>query len=215
MIGLLGGTFNPIHYGHLRIAEELSELMGFTQVRFIPAAHPPHKIAPEVSAEQRVEMVKLAITDNPRFRVDTLELERTGPSYTIDTLKALRKELGSETSLSLMMGTDAFARLDTWHDWQQLLQYAHIVLVERPLMAAQQTKPSLSETLQHTLQAHYTEHVADLQHDSNGHIIMQNVTWLDISATQIRQRLKEHRSIRYLLPEAVEAYIHQHHLYTD
>lgn len=132
LVGLLGGTFNPIHYGHLRMAQELANGLGMDEVKFIPSANPPHKDSVTVSAEHRATMVKLAIADNPLFTLDKRELERQGTSYTIDTLISLREELGNNTALCLMMGSDAFIKLNTWHRWQALLDYAHIILVQRP-----------------------------------------------------------------------------------
>jgi nicotinate-nucleotide adenylyltransferase len=209
-IGLLGGTFNPIHFGHLRMAEELANALDFSEVRFIPSANPPHKAAPEVSAAHRAEMVKLAIADNPKFKLDTRELERTGASYTIDTLISLREELGKETSLCLIMGSDAFVKLNTWHRWQALLDYAHIVLVQRPGTKPQEKLPSELEAL---LKDHYTELTADLSTQNAGLITMQPITAQDISATNIRSLFAHGQSARYLLPNEVIDYVEQHRLY--
>ena len=152
-IGLLGGTFNPIHFGHLRMAQELAESLNLDEVRFIPSANPPHKHAPLVSAEQRATMVRLAIADNPLFKFDDRELNRTGASFTIDTLVSLRDELGEKTSLVLIMGSDAFIKFDTWHRWQEIIKLCHIALVQRP-----DKKPTeaLSKTLALFLEQHYT-----------------------------------------------------------
>jgi nicotinate-nucleotide adenylyltransferase len=210
LIGILGGTFNPIHYGHLRMAQELADALNFSEVRFIPSANPPHKTAPEVSAAHRAEMVRLAISDNPLFTLDTRELERTGASYTIDTLISLQEELGKNIGLCLMMGNDAFIKFNTWARWQELLDYCHIILVQRPNLADQ---PKLPEELTALLHDHYTENVDDLTSNTTGYIHMQAITPLEISATKIRESYKNGMSSRYLMPDKVIEYISSHRLY--
>lgn len=210
LVGILGGTFNPIHYGHLRMAQELADGLDMNEVKFIPSANPPHKESITVSAEHRAAMVKLAIADNPTFSINELELKRDGASYTIDTLIELRKSLGRETALCLMMGSDAFIKLNTWHRWQELLDYAHIILVQRPGMPPPDKLPSELETLLHD---HYTEQVSDLSKENAGFINMQTIPALEISATQIRETLKHGASVRYLLPKEVIGYIQQQKLY--
>lgn len=211
VVGILGGTFNPIHYGHLRMAQELADSLGMDEVRFIPSANPPHKDSVTVSAEHRAAMVELAIADNPLFTLDKRELDREGASYTIDTLISLREELGNDTALCLMMGSDAFIKLNTWHRWQELLDYAHIILVQRP----NQGKPqeTLPESLQTLLRDHYAEDVSALREENAGLINMQAISAQDISATGIRENLKHGRSVRYLLPDIIVEYISKHRLY--
>lgn len=209
LIGLLGGTFNPIHFGHLRMAQELTDALKLSEVRFIPSANPPHKAAPKVSAQQRAQMVQLAIDDNPLFKLDRRELERTGASYTIDTLISLREELGKNASLCLMMGSDAFTKLDSWHRWQEMLDYCHIILVQRPNSKTEK----LSDKMTAFLSAHYTENIDDLAEKSAGYIHMQAITAQDISATKIREILALSCSPKYLLPDNVLNYIQQHQLY--
>ena len=204
LIGLLGGTFNPIHNGHLRLAQELADALNFSEVRFIPSANPPHKTAPKISAQHRAAMVQLAITDNPLFKLDTRELDRAGASYTIDTLISLQEELGGSAALCLIMGSDAFAKLNTWHRWQVLIDYCHIILVQRPASA---TQPKLVEELTVLLHNHYTENISDLTTENTGYIHMQKITALDITSTNIREQLKAGHSPRYLMPDNVIAYI--------
>jgi len=213
-IGILGGTFNPIHFGHLRIAEELTENLQLDQVRFIPSANPPHKPSPKVSASKRAQMVALAIQDNPKFILDEIELKRHGASYTIDTLTSLRESMGQATSLQLIMGSDAFMQFDTWHRWQDILHYCHVVLIQRPATSSTQN-PALSNVLAQLLNDHYSEEPATLQETPNGFIHMQSVTALSISSTDIRQRLKQNQSIRYLTSNSVIDYIQGHSLYTE
>lgn len=210
-IGILGGTFNPIHFGHLRMAQELADALGFDEVRFIPSANPPHRTTPEVSAAHRAAMVQLAIADNPLFKLDMRELARRGASYMIDTLISLREELGEHAALCLIMGSDAFVKLDTWHHWQKLLDYCHIILVQRPNFAPDQSR--LSAELTALLHDHYTENLDDLTEKTNGYIHMQKITPLEISATRIRESLKTGHTVRYLMPENVIAYITTHKLY--
>ena len=210
LIGLLGGTFNPIHNGHLRLAQELADKLNFSEVRFIPSANPPHKTAPKISAQRRAAMVQLAITDNHLFKLDTRELDRAGASYTIDTLISLQEALGGNAPLCLIMGTDTFAKLNTWHRWQALLDYCHIILVQRPMGANQ---PKLAEDLSVILHNHYTENISDLMTENAGYIHMQKITALDITSTNIRAQLEVGVSPRYLMPDNVIKYIKSHNLY--
>ena len=214
LVGLLGGTFNPIHFGHLRMAQELADALNLSEVRFIPSANPPHKSMPTVSAKHRAAMVQLAIVDNPLFKLDTRELARIGASYTIDTLISLRKELSQEDkqpiSLCLIIGSDAFMHLNTWARWQELLSYCHIILVQRPT-ASKQAK--LTDELAVFLQDHYTEDLDDLTNNAAGYIHMQAITPMEISSTNIRNALIKKLSTRYLVPEKVIDYLAKHKLY--
>jgi nicotinate-nucleotide adenylyltransferase len=210
VIGLTGGTFDPIHFGHLRMAQELAENLRLSTVRFIPAAQPPHKSAPIVSAEHRSAMVRLGIAGNSIFSCDERELHRVGASYTIDTLHSLRDELGADISLVLLMGSDAFSKFDTWHHWQEIIQLCHIALVQRPIEGKQEP---LSEALQKFLQSHYTEDAEDFHRMPAGFVTMQKVTALDISSTAIRNYLQQQHSVKYLLPDSVIEYIRTYQLF--
>lgn len=210
-IGILGGTFNPIHFGHLRLAEELAEGLKLNQVRFLPSANPPHKEMPAISAEQRAEMVDLAISGRQGFVLDKRELERQGASYTIDTLLSLRQELGTKASITLFMGSDAFTQFDTWHRWQEIIEHCHIALVQRPQPGAEKNR--LSKTLETFLHQHYSENSNDIHSTPSGIITMRRITALDISSTAIRQALKHQHSVRYLMPDSVIDYIEHHQLY--
>ena len=192
------------------MAQELAEALNLAEIRFIPSANPPHKDEVSVSAEHRATMVNIAIESNPLFSLDESELKREGTSYTIDTLISLRESLGGETALCLIMGSDAFVKLNTWHRWQRLLDYAHIVLVQRPSTKPQEKLPTELEAVLHD---HYIEQHADLCRENAGFIIMQNITAQEISATQIRSLLKNEQSTRYLLPNEVIEYIQQYRLY--
>lgn len=209
-IGILGGTFNPIHYGHLRIAQETAEAFALTQVKFIPAAKPPLKSEPDTTAQQRAEMVQLAIASNPLFSLDTRELERDGPSYTLDTLSSLRAEY-TQDALCLIIGTDAFMHFDQWHRWQQIIDYCHVIVVSRPPLAALE----LSEPLRKLLQTHQTHDTTQLSQHTHGLIALLTVTALDISSSHIRSLVHAHQNPAYLCPEAVISYIQAHQLYNE
>lgn len=210
-IGILGGTFNPIHFGHLHIAEEIAKNCSLDEVRFIPSANPPHKATPQVSAEHRATMVNLAIRNHPTFMLDDCELKREGASYTVDTLTVLRKNLGAQVGLFLIMGSDAFAYFDTWHRWQEILDYCHIVLIERP--NHENTLENFSETIKNFYLSHHKNNLQDFQKVPNGFITTQTITPLAISSTDIRERLKNNKSVRDLLPQQVFAYIQENRLY--
>lgn len=211
-IGVLGGTFDPIHFGHLRMAQELAAAVQLDEVLFVPAAIPPHRQQPATSAQHRAAMVALAIQDNPHFRLDMRELLREGASYTIDTLQALRLEFGEETSISLLLGSDAFLGLPGWHHWQELLDLAHIVVAYRP------HAPLLREKMHPRLQAlckeRQTEDAQVLTQMRAGHLFLQHITALDISATHIRGCFRNGESPRYLLPDNVIDYIVKEALYS-
>jgi nicotinate-nucleotide adenylyltransferase len=212
--GLLGGTFNPIHFGHLRMAQELAESLSLDEIRFIPSANPPHKPPPLATAEHRAALVKLAIDDNPLFQFDDRELRRNNststPSYTIDTLESLRSELGGNVSLILIMGSDAFTKFNTWHRWQEIIGLCHIALVQRPVSS---NKETLSKSLETFLHNHYTEQVNDIHEAAAGFITMQAITPLEISSTSIRHALQIKSSARYLMPDNVLDYIRNNQLY--
>ena len=212
-VGIFGGTFDPVHYGHLRLAEEMLELANLRQIRFIPTGTPPHRNAPQVSAQHRSAMVQLAIADQPAFMLDNREVNRTTPCYTVDTLRELRADLGIAQPLCLLMGGDAFLQLHTWHEWEQLFELAHIVVGYRPGFTIDERIHSATAELQQ----HYQQRLCtanDLSRLPSGGIAELAIPKLEISATDIRRRVAENRTIRYLLPNAVANYIHQHHLYT-
>jgi nicotinate-nucleotide adenylyltransferase len=210
-IGIFGGTFDPIHFGHLRMAEELRVQLGLEQVRILPAAQPPHRDGTHTSAQHRAAMVGLAIADNPAFVLDQRELERNGPSYTVDTLRSLREECGDATPLILFVGSDAFFGLTGWHRWQELPTLAHIAVAFRPGTALQED--TLPHELRSLWQRHQAERLADLHDAPAGKMIWQSITALDIASSKIRDAYARDFSTRYLLPETVRGYIESHHLY--
>ncbi len=209
-IGILGGTFDPIHYGHLRMAEELAGWLALEHVRFIPASQPPHRSQPRTGVGHRMEMARLAITGNSRFTLDAREAERKGASYTEETLTSLRQEMGPDLPLWLFMGADAFLGLNTWKRWQQLIALTNIAVAHRPGYRLAQAD-ALADDLRAVLQRHQVREA--LPNQAAGQIILRPVTQLDISATAIRNAIREGNSPRYLLPEPVLDYIHANHLY--
>lgn len=205
IIGILGGTFDPVHFGHLRTGLDVVEQLGLDQLRLIPCAIPPHRIEPVASAKQRRMMLELAIKNHPKLIVDDRELSREGPSYTVDTLLSLREDF-PDTPLYLLMGTDAFCSLTSWSRWQQIIELAHIVVMQR----ADEVLLMNDE-----LQTFYDNHQAQ-KHDSQliaGKIWPVPVTQMSISATAIREALEQGRDVRYLLPDAVISLIEQLGLY--
>lgn len=217
-IGVFGGTFDPIHYGHLRMAEELAEALGLAEVRFIPAGQPPHRAAPGTPAGHRLEMVRLAITSNPRFKLDEREAQQARASYTVDTLAALREELGTERPLWLLMGADAFLGLATWKEWRRLFELAHIAVAHRPGYRLAQSD-ALNDDLRRELERRLARGEEAGQNPETalaspaGSILLKPVTQLDIAATAIRASLQGGGSARYLIPDGVFDYIQKNHLY--
>ena len=203
LIGINGGTFDPVHYGHLRPALEVMQILGLEQVRFVPCYRPVHKGQPNVSAQQRSEMIRLAINKQPKFALDTIEMDKGGPSYMVDTLTIL-KERFDDYGLVLMMGTDAFAKFDSWHDWQRILGLANILVMHRPREPVPQSGMP-SEI--------YQKHHVDEFTQTHGQIRDMDVTQLDISSTLVRNHLQAGQSAEYLLPPCVMEYINKHGLY--
>lgn len=212
-IGLLGGTFDPIHLGHLRLAEELGEALNLEEVRLLPTGTPPHRAVPQASAAHRLAMVRLAIAGNPRFTVDEHEIHKTTPCYMVDTLSELRAALGNERPLTLFLGADAFLGLSTWHDWQRLFHLAHLAVAQRPGFDRADWQAAMPEALAQQLAQRESASPADLHSAPAGRIYLHEITQLDIAARRIRALIAAGRSIRYLVPDAVLDYIERHRLY--
>ncbi len=208
-IGILGGTFDPVHIGHLRPALELQESLGLAEVRLVPCRIPPHREMPQADAAARLELLRAAVAETPGLSVDTRELEREGPSYMVDTLTSLRSELGA-TPLCLILGMDAFLGLPGWHRWQELIGLAHLVVMERP-----GSEPPADGELGVLLATHRTYDAAALAAAPAGAVLFVGVTQLDVSATRLRELCRARRSIRYLTPPAVELRIADLGLYRD
>lgn len=211
-VGIFGGTFDPIHYGHLRPALELREQLALSEVRFIPASVPPHRGEPVATAQQRLAMLQLALQGCEGMRIDERELQRSGPSYMADTLRSLRDEVG-EQPLVLLLGLDAFLGLPSWHAWRAIIELAHIAVATRPGWNNDQLQlhPQLAQLWRERL----SDEVMSLHRTPAGRMVMVEVTPLDISATAIRAQLRQGRSPRFLLPDSVLDYIERNHLYTS
>ncbi|NHC06519.1 nicotinate-nucleotide adenylyltransferase [Azonexus fungiphilus] len=212
-LGLFGGTFDPVHYGHLRLAEEAIAQLGLAGVRWIPAGNPPHRGAPQVTAAQRLAMVSRSTADNPRFSVDPAEVEAAAPSYTVLTLERLRAELGPAQPLVLLVGADAFAGLAGWHRWPEILDLAHVAVSHRPGFPVEAA--SLPTALADAFRQRRLADVGGLRAAPGGGIVTFEMTQLAISATQIRKLLANGLSARYLLPDGVLDYISSHSLYRN
>lgn len=205
---IYGGTFDPLHHGHLRLALEVSEQLGHVPVNLVPCHIPPHRGKTGATAAQRLRLLELAIAGEEQLRIDDRELCREGASYTADTLRQLRNELGPDFPLAMVVGTDAFAGFDRWRDWQQIPSLAHIIVVRRPGVAL--TPESEAARL---LESRAVPSVEALRAQASGLALELDPPWLDISATGIRERIGAGRSVRYLVPDTVLAEIQKMGLY--
>jgi nicotinate (nicotinamide) nucleotide adenylyltransferase len=207
-IGILGGTFDPVHNGHLRMAIECLERLDLTEVHMIPLYAPPHRPAPHASPEDRLAMLSLAAGKVSGLVVDGSELYRKGVSYTIDTVIAMRERIGN-TPVCLLIGTDAFNTLHTWRRWRELLDHVHIVVADRP-GAHLITE---DKTLNNILDQYLISSAGILHTSPAGKFFHLQIPWLDISATRIRDMIRAGKNPAFLLPGAVIHYIHDHQLY--
>ncbi len=211
-LGLLGGTFDPVHYGHLRLAEEAREALDLAEVRWLPAGRPPHRQAPRVAAAHRLEMVRRAVADNPAFTVDDAETRVDAPSYSVTTLERLRAGVGGRP-LVLLMGADAFLGLATWHRWRELLSLAHIGVAARPGFGL--SPAALPAELAAACAGRLGADPCVLRAAPAGSVVQFDMTPLAISASLLRARLAAGLSARYLLPDPVREYIDRQQLYQD
>jgi len=207
-MGIFGGTFDPIHYGHLRTAFEMLQALRFEEVRFMPCGNPPHRETPIADAALRLRMVRVATEAQYGFIVDDRELRRDGPSYSVDTLSALRSEFPAR-SIGLIIGMDAFLSLPKWYHWRKILQLAHIVVAHRPGWRAPDMGP-----LGELLADRGTHRIDDLHQSEAGHIYIHDVTQLEISSSEIRELVSMGRDPRFLLPDAVREVIETSGCYT-
>lgn len=207
-IGILGGTFDPIHFGHLRMALELYEALDLAKVHIMPCYQPMHRKQPVASPEQRLAMVERAVSTEPALFADAREIKRKGPTYTIDSLLEMRSEF-VDTPLCLLVGIDAFLGFLSWHRFQEILEFTHIIVAHRPHYQLPNTgriADLIKERLQHE--------IAYIHENQAGSILFRPITALEISATDIRKQIAMGRNPRYLLPEGVYEYIKQHGTYS-
>ena len=190
-IAIMGGTFNPIHYGHLISAEEVYDGLGFDFVIFVPSARPPHKDNRDIiDPQHRYMMTVLATEDNPHFRVSRIELDRTGPSYAIETIRQFQAEYGDKSEIAWIIGADSLIEFTIWKDFDKLLNLCRFIATTRPNYDFSKAPANVCKCVE-----------------------LFEITAVDISATKIRQRIREGRTIKYLVPKKVEEYIYQHNLY--
>jgi nicotinate-nucleotide adenylyltransferase len=206
-IGIFGGTFDPVHLGHLRLALELKQSLQFDEMRLLPCHLPAHRTTPEVTSDVRAQMLQMALRDCPELQLDLRELKRESPSYTYDTLVQLRAELGIEVSISFCMGADSFVGLASWHRWQELLKLAHLVVVARPGWELPRTGVLAELLAQHQCAADA------LSSRPAGGLLCIAPRLLPISATEIRALVAAGQSPQFLLPDAVWQFIQNQGLY--
>ena len=207
MIGIYGGTFDPVHFGHLRPILELTQDLGLQQVRWIPCGQPAHRPTASASGEQRLQMLELALQGFDNFTIDRRELERDGPSYMVDTLLSLQKDFADQT-LVLILGADAFTGLPGWHRWSEILDLAHILVCQRP-----QVEWPQSGQLKDLIDAHCVDDFSRLQSQQAGLVYIHPVTQLEISASAIRAGCRDGKRIDFLTPPAVIDYVLANGLY--
>lgn len=196
-VGVLGGTFDPVHYGHLRPALELLQDLSLRELRLIPGRIPPHRGAPLVASAERLELLQAAVADIPGLTVDDRELHRDGPSYTVDTLVSLRRELGTRP-VCFALGADAFLGLPTWHRWREIAEHAHLVVMGRP-----GHEICMAPVLRDWATPRVLRRRCGLRRRAGGGVWFHPVSQLDISATEVRRLMAQGRSARCLMPEAV------------
>jgi nicotinate-nucleotide adenylyltransferase len=207
MIGIFGGTFDPVHFGHLRPAVEVYEALGLDELRFIPCHQPSHRPAPFASSEQRVRLLHAALEGFSGFSIDERELRRNGTSYTIDTLQSFWDE-GMQQPVCLVVGMDAFAGLAGWYRWTEIMEYCHLIVMNRPDNKIPQTGE-----LSDFISRHETDDIRRLSEQATGLLYFQPVTALDITASRIREWLAEGRSTDFLLPAPVLDIINEENIY--
>lgn len=207
-IGILGGTFDPIHFGHLRTALELLETLAMDRMLIIPSGVPPHREMPAATVRQRLDMIHLALTNDSSLQLDSRECRKSGTSYSVVTLRELRARWGEDTALDFCVGTDAFMSMNTWHCWEQLVEYCNIVVVSRPGWHLPADLGPME-----VWRDRFTEDSDTLLRRPAGAVLFVALTLMDVSATRIRRLVNQGRSARYLMPETVWQYIQQHRLY--
>lgn len=207
-IGILGGTFDPIHMGHLRLALELYQVLDLAIVHIIPTFQPLYRKQPVATPEQRLAMVRCAVKNEPALLPDDREIRRKGSTYTIDTLIEMRNEM-PDSPLCLLVGIDAFLGFTSWHRWKEILDYAHIVVAHRPHYHLPQTG-----LIADLINQHLAQEASFIHENLAGSILLRPITALEISATDIRKQIAMGRNPRYLLPNDVYEYIKQHGTYS-
>ena len=215
LFGIYGGTFDPIHHGHLRIAEELLDIINLKQILFVPSGAPRLRAAPATSRNHRAAMVRLAIQDNNMFALDEREINRPGVSTTVESLCEYQHELGKNTALCFILGIDAFVKINQWHSWRELFNLCHMIIVARPGYTSIHDYQNLPADVRKEFIARRVLHASDLGLQINGFIYTAQTSLLEISASHIRSLITAGKSTRYLLPEIVSDYIKSNYLYVE
>lgn len=216
LIGIYGGTFDPVHYGHLRVAEEVAESLRLDRLYFLPAGQPRLRNLPLASNQHRCAMLRLAIRENTRFCLDNRELRRAGETRSVESLREIRQaafEEKGETAICFIIGADAFLKLPQWYCWQELFELCHIVIVNRPGNPLIKYAADLPSALKAVCEHRWTNNAANLCKTSSGQIYVAPTTPLAISSTSIRAAIQSGKSARYLLPDSTISYIISHHIY--
>ena len=214
MIGIFGGTFNPVHWGHLRTAVEIKKALSIETMFLVPCGIPPHRNEPEIDSGTRLEMLNAAVKDVEGLQIDDRELQRKGLSYTVDTLKSIRNEIGN-VPIGLCVGADAFVDLDTWHEWRQLFQLADLIVAYRPGWPIDELEQRISLDLIKMLQERLVKDSEQLHKTSSGCVLTQKVTDIDISSSKIRQCIRQGKSIKEYVPPGVLQIIQSKQLYQN
>ncbi|MDY6844531.1 MAG: nicotinate-nucleotide adenylyltransferase [Thermodesulfobacteriota bacterium] len=210
-VGIIGGSFNPIHFGHLRMAEDMRETLGLSKVIFVPAKIPPHKEKKHIiSASHRFNMVAIALSANPWFEISDIEIKREGISYSIDTINLLKKQFEDTTNLYLLMGMDSFREIHTWKNYEKLFTICNIAVMTRPGVCMESMDKMFPKDL---VSAFHNLSHTEFCHRNGFRVEFVNTTFLDISAHKIRGEIAKGKSVKYLLPPEVEGYIYQNGLY--
>ena len=203
-IGLFGGTFNPVHTGHLLAADAVREQLGLDVIRFLPAAYSPFKVRPELSDRHRVAMLEHAVADYPEFKIDTRELHMQGPSYTINTLKSINRD-SPRNRLYLLIGMDAWKGFEHWHKWQEIIEICHLAITTRPGYSP--------ENLSNFWQAKQVTDADEIKSSRAGKLIFVSVPRSEAASSEIRKYIKKSQSTKSFLPDSVAQYIEEHQLY--
>jgi nicotinate-nucleotide adenylyltransferase len=214
MIGIFGGTFNPVHWGHLRTALEIKKAVAMDAMLLVPCGIPPHRDEPDIEPDIRLAMLNAAIADNDELKIDERELQRAGPSYTVDTLRSIRDEKG-DVAIGLCIGADAFIHLDTWHEWTNLIKLAHIIVAYRPGWPVEFLQEQVSGNLKAMLEKHLVTNSQLLHEKPAGYVLTQKVTDIDISSSIVRQRISQGKSIEDYVPSKVIQIIRSKNLYQN
>jgi len=213
-VGLFGGTFNPVHWGHMRAAEEIREEFDLSQVIFIPTNIPPHKESEEiVPADHRLKMLDLAVEDNPYFFISDVEMKRSGKSYSVETVSHFKHTFGEKLDLFFILGMDAFLEITSWKSYQEILSLCNFIVMSRPPYEIKELQKIIPSQVKKEYR--YQPDEKRFIHSSNVSIYFRDITHIDISSNSIRTLIKDGSSIKYLLPERVENYVKEHKLYRD